>query len=87
MSVLVYTESEGGNFKKAAFEVASYAKEVASMLGTTVTAVSINASNNEELGRYGVDKVLNVSSGNLEQFSGRLDSRKVLQYFQHYCNS
>jgi electron transfer flavoprotein alpha subunit len=29
MSVLVYTESEEGKFKKAALEVASYAKEVA----------------------------------------------------------
>ncbi|QKX05255.1 electron transfer flavoprotein subunit alpha/FixB family protein [Aquimarina sp. TRL1] len=79
MSVLVYTESEGGNFKKAAFEVASYAKEVASMLGTTVTAVSINASNNEELGRYGVDKVLNVSSGNLEQFSAKAYAEVIKQ--------
>ncbi|MFC5047172.1 electron transfer flavoprotein subunit alpha/FixB family protein [Aquimarina hainanensis] len=79
MSVLVYTESEGGNFKKAAFEVASYAKEVASMLGTTVTAVSINASNNEELGRYGVDKVLNVSSGDLEQFSAKAYAEVIKQ--------
>ncbi len=36
MSVLVYTESEQGAFKKAAFEVASYAKAVANQLGTTV---------------------------------------------------
>lgn len=28
MSVLVYTESENGKFKKSAYEVASYAHEV-----------------------------------------------------------
>ncbi|MDX1602987.1 MAG: electron transfer flavoprotein subunit alpha/FixB family protein, partial [Salinimicrobium sediminis] len=43
MSVLVYTESEEGKFKKTAFEVASYAKGVADMLGTEVTAVSFGA--------------------------------------------
>ena len=39
MSVLVYTESENGKFKKAALEVVSYAKAVADQMGTTVTAV------------------------------------------------
>ncbi|OED41462.1 electron transfer flavoprotein subunit alpha [Flavobacteriaceae bacterium (ex Bugula neritina AB1)] len=69
MSVLVYTESESGKFKKAAFEVASYAKEVANMLGTTVTAVSINTDNSDELGVYGVDKVLEVKNDRLTDFN------------------
>ena len=43
MSVLVYTESDKGKFKKNAFEVASYAYAVAQQIGETVTAVSINA--------------------------------------------
>ena len=45
MSVLVYTESEEGTFKKIAFEAVSYAKGIADMLGTSVTAVSINGNN------------------------------------------
>lgn len=69
MSVLVYTESEQGQFKKTALEVASYAKAVADQLGTTVTAVSINAADTAVLGNYGVDKILNVSSAQLEKFS------------------
>ncbi len=64
MSVLVYTESEQGTFKKAALEVASYAKAVASQMGTTVTAVTFNANDASELGNYGVDKVLNVTNTN-----------------------
>ncbi|MGC1205361.1 MAG: electron transfer flavoprotein subunit alpha/FixB family protein, partial [Flavobacteriaceae bacterium] len=69
MSVLVYTESEQGKFKKTALEVASYAKAVADKLGTTVTAVTINVDNTSELGNYGVDKVLNVSNSNLSAFN------------------
>ena len=71
MSVLVYTESENGKFKKAAFEVASYAKAVANQLGTTVTAVAINANDTSELGKYGVDKVLNVSNEDLKTFNAK----------------
>ncbi len=69
MSVLVYTETELGKFKKVALEVASYAKAVANQLGTTVTAITINANDTSELGNYGVDKVLQVSSSHLENFN------------------
>jgi len=71
MSVLVYTESEKGKFKKTAFEVASYAKAVADQLGTSVTAVAINANDTSELGQYGVDKVLNVSNSELDTFNAK----------------
>ncbi|MBU2950774.1 electron transfer flavoprotein subunit alpha/FixB family protein [Tamlana agarivorans] len=69
MSVLVYTESEQGTFKKAAFEVASYAKAVANQLGTTVTAIAINANDTSTLSTYGVDKVLNVTNTALDKFN------------------
>ena len=45
MSLLIYAESTDGKFKKVAFELASYAKKVAESLGTTVTAVTVNAVN------------------------------------------
>jgi len=70
MSVLVYTESDQGTFKKAALEVASYAKAVASQMGTTVTAVTFNASDASELGNHGVDKVLNVT--NTSEFNAKI---------------
>lgn len=69
MSVLVYTESEKGKFKKSALEVASYAKAVADQLGTTVTAVALNVDDNSELSNYGVDKVLNISNEILASFN------------------
>ena len=70
MSILVYTESDQGKFKKAALEVASYAKSVANQMGTTVTAVTFNVSEASELGNYGVDNVLNVS--NAEGFNAKI---------------
>ena len=69
MSVLVYTESEEGKFKKIAFEAVSYAKGIASILGTSVIAVSINGNQTDQLGKYGASKVLNVSSDKLENFN------------------
>ena len=71
MSVLVYTESEEGKFKKTAFEVASYAKGVADMLGTEVTAVSFNAQDAGDLGKYGVSKLLKLNDSKLEKFNAK----------------
>ena len=71
MSVLVYTESDQGKFKKVALEVASYGKTVADLLGTTLTAVTINAEDTSILGNYGVDKVLKVNDPKLDAFNAK----------------
>ena len=79
MSVLVYTESENGKFKKSAFEAASYAYAVAQKLGTTVTAITFNSSNSNELGDYGVSKVLNVNNNQLSTFCAKAYANTVAQ--------
>lgn len=71
MSVLIYAESENGKLKKGAFEVASYAKGVADAIGSTVTAVVINASEVSDLGTYGVSKILTVSNDALTNFEAK----------------
>jgi len=71
MSVLVYTESDQGKFKKVALEVASYGKAVAKQMGTTVTAITVNAEDTSILGNYGVDKVLKVNDSKLDAFSAK----------------
>ncbi|MFK7001663.1 electron transfer flavoprotein subunit alpha/FixB family protein [Flavobacterium oreochromis] len=71
MSILIYAESAEGKFKKVAFELASYAKKIAESTGTTVTALTINAGDVSELGKYGVDKVLKVSSDKLNNFNAK----------------
>ena len=79
MSVLVYTESENGKFKKAALEVVSYAKAVADQMGTTVTAVAINADENDNLGAYGASKVLSVKDGSLDKFNAKKHAAVIEQ--------
>lgn len=79
MSVLVYTETDNGKFKKNAFEVASYAKNVADAMGGSVTAVAINAENAEELGAYGVAKVLNINNDQLKDFNAQAYAQSVAQ--------
>jgi len=69
MSVLVYTESEQGKYKKSAFEVASYGSALAEKMGTGVSAVAFNAEDAGALGNYGVGKVLQVSDASFESFT------------------
>ncbi|MBP7185099.1 MAG: electron transfer flavoprotein subunit alpha/FixB family protein, partial [Saprospiraceae bacterium] len=62
MSVLVYAESPNGVFKKAAFEVVTFAKKVATSLGVPCYAITIGESSNAtELGSYGAEKVFTVN--------------------------
>lgn len=75
--VLVYTESEEGKFKKIAQEAVSYAKGVADMLGTTVTAVTVNAGDTSELGNYGATKVLEVNNDALANFNAEAYAKVV----------
>ncbi|MFD2587822.1 electron transfer flavoprotein subunit alpha/FixB family protein [Croceitalea marina] len=79
MSVLVYTETDKGKFKKNALEVASYAHAVAAQLGTTVTAVAINADDSASLGAYGVSKILNVSDSKLDTFNAKAYANCITQ--------
>ena len=79
MSILIYAESAEGKIKKVALELASYAKKVATSMGTTVTAVTINNSDNSALAAYGVDKVLNVSNDKLNNFSAKAYADVIAQ--------
>lgn len=82
MSILIYAESAEGKFKKVAFELASYAKKVASSMGTTVTAVTVNAGDVSELSKYGVDKVLKVTNDKLATFNAKAYADVIKQAAQ-----
>ena len=79
MSVLVYTESENGKFKKNAFEVASYAHAVAQQMGTSATAISLNADENANLSNYGISKVLNISNEQLKTFNAKAFANAIAE--------
>jgi electron transfer flavoprotein alpha subunit len=82
MSLLIYAESAEGKFKKVAFELASYAKKVADSLGTTVTAITVNAVDVSELSNYGVDKVLKVTNEKLATFNAKAYADAIKQAAQ-----
>ncbi len=82
MSILIYAESAEGKFKKVAFELASYAKKVATDLGTTVTAVTVNAGDVSELSKYGVDKVLKINNDKLSGFTAKAYADVIKQAAQ-----
>ncbi|MBK1440453.1 electron transfer flavoprotein subunit alpha/FixB family protein [Parapedobacter sp. ISTM3] len=71
MSILVYAEHANGTFKKSAYEAVSYAKAIADITNTLVTAVTIGDISTSELaslGHYGATTVLHVSSEQLNRF-------------------
>ena len=82
MSILIYAESAEGKFKKVAFELASYAKKVAEKMGTTVTAVTVNAADVSALSKYGVDKVLKVANDKLGSFNAKAYADVIKQAAQ-----
>jgi len=72
MAVLVYAENSEGKFKKSVFEAVTYARAVADMLGTTLSAVSIGDTVDDELSKlskYGAKKILQVSGEQFKNFS------------------
>jgi electron transfer flavoprotein alpha subunit len=71
MPVLVYTENADGKFKKSTFEAVSYARAIADQNNTNLIAISIGDVSADELalpGKYGAEKVLNVSNKKLKNF-------------------
>jgi electron transfer flavoprotein alpha subunit len=68
MSVLVFTEINKGKVKKASLEAVNYGAKVAELMGTSVTALAINAdaSQLEEIGKAGAKKILSVKNESLK---------------------
>lgn len=82
MSILVYTESDNGVFKKTAYETVSYAKGIAEEMGSSVTAIAINAKDVSSLGKYGASKVLHVNNDKLAKFNAEAYADVIAQAAQ-----
>ena len=82
MAVLLFAENGNGKFKKAVFEAAGYASELAGKFGVELHAVSIGPVSNDELaklGAYGVSKVHNITDGGLSTFSDQGYTRAIAE--------
>lgn len=87
MSVLVYTESLDGKFKKASFEAVSYAKKVADLLGAQVVAVAINVQDVSELSKYGAHKTLKIMDDHLKSFNVKAYTKLLSTIFEEEKSS
>lgn len=80
MSVLVFAENWDGKFKKSSFELVSYASQVAGMMNTTTSVLSlgkVEKNELEKLGRYGADKIVNGTGENLYVFDSQAYCRVI----------
>lgn len=90
MSVLVYCEHSSGKFKKSIFEAVSYASQVASMTGGSLTALSVGDVSDDELKtlhRYGASKVIHVSGEKLKQFVNTAYAAVIADVARHAGSS
>lgn len=69
MSILVYTETDNGKFKKNAYEAVSYAYKIAETTGDKVVAIAVGAEDASQLYKYGAAEVLNVSGADAHKVS------------------
>ena len=69
MSILIYADSNNGALTKNAFEAVSYGAQLAQQTGSSAVAiVTGTVSGIEDLGKYGVSKVLHASDASLDNF-------------------
>ena len=79
MSILVYTESEKNEFKKSALEALSYAKALGEKMNETVTCVSINCTDYNQLKKHGADKIIDIQNPSLEKFISKSYAEAINQ--------
>lgn len=78
--IYAYTENSNGKYKKSSFEVVSYAKTLADMIGDTVTVITINSDDSpDDLYKYGATKVLNVKNEALKVFDPKVFAGVISQ--------
>jgi electron transfer flavoprotein alpha subunit len=78
--VLVFAESQKGQFKKSAFEAVTYGKKTADALGTGCAALVVGTvTGAEELGKYGATKVYHIGADSLNEFDSQVYANVVAQ--------
>ena len=71
--VLLFAETQQGNFKKTTLEAATYAAKTAELLGVASAAIVLGeAENAAELGLYGIQKVYQVHHDHLKDFDNQV---------------
>jgi len=61
MSILLFAESQQGKLKKSSAELCSYGFALAQQQNSSLTIVTINCENTDELTQYGASKLINLN--------------------------
>ena len=61
MSILLLAESQQGKLKKVSAELCSYGFALAQQQNTSLTIVTINCENTDQLTQYGASKLINLN--------------------------
>lgn len=78
MSILVYANTANNKIHKSAYEAVSYGAQTAEVTGDSVTAIVIgDAENIDSLGKYGADKVLQLTDEKLADFQPTLIAKAI----------
>lgn len=76
--VLIFAESQKGQFKKTAFEAVSFGYKTARQLGVECAALVLGtAENAADLGKYGASKVLHVADAALDHFDSQVQAAVI----------
>lgn len=80
MSILVYANTAQNKVHKSAYELVSYASQLAQKTGDQVAALVIGEADNlDSLQNWGADKIIQVKNSALESFQPSLISQAVKQ--------
>ncbi len=80
MSILIYNENWDGKFKKASYELVSYASQLAKQMGIEAISLSIGKVDDSQLatlGNYGVNKIISVDEGDFTGLDNQVYSSVI----------
>lgn len=80
MAVLFLVESAAGKVKKASFEIASYAAQVAQQLGTDAVGLALGTVDAAELvalGVYGAKKIVHANNATFDNFDAGVYAKAI----------
>lgn len=82
MNIIAYLDFTKKELKKVAFEVATLANQVKSQSNANIFAISVNADANKalELKEYGIDKLINIKSDLLDNYSSDAIANSLFQF-------
>jgi len=80
MAIVVYLETEDGNFKKSALEVSSYGRKLADETKNNLYGIAFNLSDPDKIRKYGIEKLINIKTDHV--FDARIFADLLCKNFK-----